>query len=89
MSDIQASVPNYVEVMRDFIDSRLVDFMRLLPADVDYHNMIIMGSALSLLETLIPTGKTAVETDREALTCCITKSSTPVTNIWLTRMNCR
>lgn len=65
MSDIQASVPNYVEVMRDFIDSRLVDFMRLLPADVDYHNMIIMGSALSLLETLIPTGKTAVETDRE------------------------
>ena len=65
MGDIKVSVTNYVEVMRDYIDSRLVDFMRLLPHDVDYHNMILMGSALSVLETLIPVGETAVETDRD------------------------
>ncbi|MFD1484922.1 exopolyphosphatase [Lacticaseibacillus baoqingensis] len=65
MSDVQASVPNYVEVMRDFIDSRLVDFRRLLPRGSHYPHMILMGSALSLLETLIPVGQTAVETDRD------------------------
>lgn len=65
MSDLQATVPNYVEVMRDYIDSRLVDFMRLMPSNIKYHNMIVMGSSMSLLETLIPSGQLAVETDRE------------------------
>ncbi|WP_179396098.1 exopolyphosphatase [Lacticaseibacillus absianus] len=67
MSDLQRSVPNYVEVMRDYIDSMLVDFMRLLPRDVHYPNMVLMGSALSLFETLIPTGERTVETDSEGL----------------------
>lgn len=65
MSDLQRTVPNYVEVMRDYIDSRLVDFMRLLPRDIHYPNVIIMGSSLSLFETLIPVGELTVETDRE------------------------
>lgn len=65
MSDLQRTVPNYVEVMRDFIDSRLLDFMRLLPRDVHYPNVILMGSALSIFETLIPVGKTTADTDRE------------------------
>lgn len=63
MSDLQRSVPNYVEVMRDYIDSRLVDFMRLLPPNARYPHMILMGSALSLFEHLIPTGETVAETD--------------------------
>ncbi|MFD1433308.1 MULTISPECIES: Ppx/GppA phosphatase family protein [Lacticaseibacillus] len=65
MSDVQATVPNYVDVLRDYIDSRLLDFMRLLPRDVHYTNVILMGSALSLFERLIPVGEATVETDRE------------------------
>ncbi|WP_461225674.1 Ppx/GppA phosphatase family protein [Lacticaseibacillus suihuaensis] len=67
MSDLQRSVPNYVAVMRDYIDSRLVDFMRLLPKDIHYPNLVLMGSALSMFETLIPTGDVTVETDSEGL----------------------
>ncbi|KRK70463.1 exopolyphosphatase [Lacticaseibacillus nasuensis] len=65
MSDLQRTVNNYVEVMQDYIDSRLLDFMRLLPHAEQYPNMILMGSALSLFETLIPTGERMVETDRD------------------------
>lgn len=65
MRDVQRTEPNYVEILRDFIDSRLIDFMRLLPDDVTYTNMILMGSSLSVLETLIPTGQNAVAATRE------------------------
>ena len=64
MSDVQRSVTNYVEVMRDYIDSRLLDFMRLLPQGVEYTNVILMGSSLSIFQNLIPEGKRQVETDR-------------------------
>ncbi|AGP69502.1 Exopolyphosphatase [Lacticaseibacillus paracasei] len=64
MSDVQRSVTNYVEVMRDYIDSRLLDFMRLLPQGVEYTNMILMGSNLSIFQNIIPEGKHQVETDR-------------------------
>ena len=50
--------------MRDYIDSRLLDFMRLLPQGVEYTNVILMGSSLSIFQNLIPEGKRQVETDR-------------------------
>jgi len=65
MRDVQRDVPNFVEVLRDFIDSRLLDFMRLLPPNVTYPNMILMGSSLSVFETLIPAGETSVSTTRD------------------------
>jgi len=65
MRDVQRDVPNFVEVLRDFIDSRLLDFMRLLPPNVTYQNMILMGSSLSVFETLIPAGQSSVVTTRE------------------------
>lgn len=65
MSDLQRTVPNPVEVMRDFIDSRLADFMRLLPKNQHYSHVILMGSALSVFGALIPTGQDTVELDQE------------------------
>lgn len=65
MADLQRTVPNPVEVMRDFIDSRLADFMRLLPKNQHYPHVILMGSALSVFSALIPTGADTVEIDRD------------------------
>ncbi|WP_125579441.1 Ppx/GppA phosphatase family protein [Lacticaseibacillus suibinensis] len=65
MGDLQRTVPNPTEVMRDYIDSRLADFMRLLPKNQHYPHMILMGSALSVFNTLIPSGEEMVETDHE------------------------
>ncbi|WP_127848414.1 exopolyphosphatase [Lacticaseibacillus hulanensis] len=54
MKDVQRSEPNYVEVLRDYIDSRLLDFMRLLPQKHDYQNMILTGSGMRLLGNMWP-----------------------------------
>lgn len=54
MKDVQNSEPNYVEVMHDYIDSRLLEFMRLLPQKHDYQNMILTGSGMRLLGNMWP-----------------------------------
>lgn len=63
MGELAHSVGNEAAIMQDFIDSRLLDFLRLQPS-AGYPNVILMGSALSLFEALIPAGKPTVETDR-------------------------
>lgn len=57
MKDVQRSAANYVEILRDYIDSRLLDFLRLQPQRNDYTNMIIMGSGARLLQNMWPHDK--------------------------------
>ena len=54
LKDVQRSADNYVDILREFIDSRLLDFLRLLPQKHDYKHMILMGSALRLLTPMWP-----------------------------------
>ncbi|ERL64410.1 HD domain-containing protein [Schleiferilactobacillus shenzhenensis] len=60
MRDVKRHVPNYNEVLQDYINSQIRDFTRILPVDGDYPTMILMGSALSIMESLIPAGKRSV-----------------------------
>ncbi|WP_155286797.1 Ppx/GppA phosphatase family protein [Lacticaseibacillus zhaodongensis] len=57
MKDVQRTAANYVEILRDYIDSRLLDFLRLLPQKHDYTNMIIMGTGARLLQNMWPENK--------------------------------
>lgn len=52
MRDMKDSVPNYVEVLKDYVASSLVDFIRLLPDASEIHNVILMGSAMSIFEPM-------------------------------------
>lgn len=52
MRDVKDSVPNYVEVLKDYVASSLVDFFRLLPDSSEIHNVILMGSAMSVFEPM-------------------------------------
>ena len=54
LKDVQRSADNYVDILREFIDSRLLDFLRLLPQKHDYKHMILMGSALRLVNPMWP-----------------------------------
>ncbi|MFD1670528.1 exopolyphosphatase [Agrilactobacillus yilanensis] len=52
MRDVKDAVPNYVEVLKDYVASSLVDFIRLLPDASEIHNVILMGSAMSVFEPM-------------------------------------
>jgi exopolyphosphatase/guanosine-5'-triphosphate,3'-diphosphate pyrophosphatase len=53
MRDVKATVTNYVGVLRDYVASQLVDFIRLLPDFGEVHNVILMGSSVSIFEPMI------------------------------------
>lgn len=54
LKDVQRTADNYVDILREFIDSRILDFIRLLPQKHDYKHMILMGSSMKTLGTLWP-----------------------------------
>jgi exopolyphosphatase/guanosine-5'-triphosphate,3'-diphosphate pyrophosphatase len=66
MRDVKRNVPNYSEVLADYLASQLRDFKRMLPVDEQYPTMIVMGSALSIMEQLIPAEKRHVILDKQA-----------------------
>lgn len=61
MRDVKISVPNYVEVLRDYVSSELVDFIRLLPQAGAIRNVILMGSSMTLFEPMIQDGQYATK----------------------------
>lgn len=63
LKQVQRTETNYVAVLRDYIDSELVNFLRLLPHAQDYKHLIIMGTGQHLLAKLLP----ANDANREVL----------------------
>ncbi|WDF82298.1 exopolyphosphatase [Lacticaseibacillus pabuli] len=59
LKDVQRSADNYVDILREFIDSRILDFIRLLPERHDYKHMILMGSSLRSLGDIWPDKRAA------------------------------
>ncbi|MBW1604924.1 exopolyphosphatase [Lactobacillus sp. Sy-1] len=53
MRDIKESEPNYFAILRDYVDSRLIDFVRFLPDIEKIENVILMGSSIAILKPLI------------------------------------
>ncbi|MEJ6400051.1 Ppx/GppA phosphatase family protein [Nicoliella lavandulae] len=53
MRDIKETAPNYAAILRDYVDSRLVDFIRLLPNIEAIENVVLMGSSVSIIKPLI------------------------------------
>ncbi|WP_416353183.1 exopolyphosphatase [Agrilactobacillus fermenti] len=61
MRDMKDKVPNFVEVLRDYVSSQLVDFVRLSPSSGPFDNVILMGSAISIFEPMIQTTDRTVQ----------------------------
>ncbi|MHA8138011.1 Ppx/GppA phosphatase family protein [Lactobacillaceae bacterium Scapto_B20] len=53
MRDVKEASPNYFAILRDYVDSRLIDFVRLLPNIDQIENVILMGSSVLILKPMI------------------------------------
>ncbi|WP_056968941.1 hypothetical protein [Lacticaseibacillus thailandensis] len=56
LKQVQRTETNYVAVLRDYIDSKLMNFIRLVPDPHTYQHLIIMGTGQHLLSKLLPAG---------------------------------
>ncbi|UQS87185.1 exopolyphosphatase [Nicoliella spurrieriana] len=53
MREIKESEPNYFAILRDYVDSRLIDFIRHFPDIKRTDNVILMGSSVAIIKPLI------------------------------------
>ncbi|KRN27931.1 exopolyphosphatase [Lactobacillus selangorensis] len=61
MQDVKRLAPNYIEILRDYIDSQINEFKRMLPDSLKFDNIILMGSSISIFENAIPNKKMATK----------------------------
>lgn len=57
MSDVKPDISNFNEVLHDYIDSQLLEFVRLLPNILSTKNVILLGSSVTILKLLFGTHK--------------------------------
>lgn len=54
LKDVKRTQTTYLQILQDYIASRLRDFTRLLPLNGEVKHLILTGSSLALLDYLIP-----------------------------------
>lgn len=48
---------DYVKVLKDYVNSKVIDFIRLLPQVGEIKNIVVMGSEISILDSIFNGGK--------------------------------